>query len=98
MWMMLQQDKPQDFVVATGRSVSLEYFVDRTFARLGLAWRDHVRLDTSLLRPSDIRYGSADPSHASRLLGWRANRQVDDVIGAMCDAATAQLRTPVADR
>jgi GDPmannose 4,6-dehydratase len=91
MWLMLQQEQVQDFVIATGRSVSLEYFVARAFERVGLDWRRHVQIDGSLLRPSDIRYGSADPSRASRLLDWRATHQVDDVIEAMCDAAASDL-------
>ena len=98
MWLMLQQEQFQDFVIATGRSVSLEYFVARAFKSVGLEWRAHVRLDSTLLRPSDIRYGSADPSRASLLLGWRAKRQVDDVIDAMCRAAEADLRSAVAIR
>ena len=96
MWLMLQQEQAQDCVIATGRSVSLEYFVARVFESVGLEWRKHVRLDSTLLRPSDIRYGSADPSRASQLLGWRATRQVDDVINAMCEAAQSELRPAAA--
>ena len=97
MWLMLQQEQLQlqDYVIATGRSVSLEYFVARAFESVGLAWRQHVRLDSTLLRPSDIRYGAADPSRAARLLGWQAARQVDDVIDAMCRAAEVDLRGTV---
>jgi GDPmannose 4,6-dehydratase len=98
MWLMLQQEHLQDFVIATGRSVSLEYFVARAFECFGLEWRQHVRIDSSLLRPSDIRYGSADPSHAARLLGWRAKRQADGVIDAMCSAAESDLRAAVSVR
>ena len=98
MWLMLQQEQLQDYVIATGRSVSLEYFVARAFESVGLAWRQHVRLDSTLLRPSDIRYGSADPSRAARLLGWQAERQVDDVIDAMCRAAELDLRSAVTSR
>lgn len=98
MWLMLQQEQPQDYVIATGRSVSLKYFVARAFESVGLEWRQHVRLDSTLLRPSDIQYGSADPSRASHLLGWQAKYQVDDVINAMCRAAEADLRSVVASR
>ena len=98
MWLMLQQKQLQDFVIATGRSVSLEYFVARAFANVGLEWRQHVRLDSTLLRPSDIRYGSADPSRAMRLLGWQATLQVDDVIDAMCRAVKADLCTATPSR
>ena len=98
MWLMLQQEQLQDFVIATGRSVSLEYFVARAFGNVGLEWREHVRLDSTLLRPSDIRYGSADPSRATRLLGWQATLQVDDVIDAMSLAFNADLCTSVDSR
>lgn len=96
MWLMLQQPVPEDFVIATGRSVSLEYFVERAFACVNLNWREHVDHDASLLRPTDIRYGAADPSHAARQLGWKAQRNVDDVIAGMSQAAQrdlAQART-----
>lgn len=88
MWSMLQQPQVQDLVIATGRSVSLEYFVERTFAHFGLDWRKHVRNDAALLRPSDIHYGAADPARARRLLDWQARLQVEDVITRMCEAAS----------
>ena len=92
MWLMLQQEQLDDFVIATGRSVSLEYFVSRAFEHFGLSWRAHVRTDSALLRPSDIRYGAADPSRAHRVLGWQARSHVDDVIAGMAQAAEADLR------
>jgi GDPmannose 4,6-dehydratase len=87
MWLMLQQAQHEDFVIATGRSVSLEYFVERAFACVDLEWRHHVDHDKSLLRPTDIRYGAADPSYAAQRLGWRAQHDVDHVISDMCQAA-----------
>jgi GDPmannose 4,6-dehydratase len=87
MWLMLQQPEPRDFVIATGRTTSLAYFVEQAFACVGLDWRDHTDRDNSLLRPSDIRYGAADPSDATRRLGWKASKDVDDVIAEMCNAA-----------
>jgi GDPmannose 4,6-dehydratase len=87
MWSMLQQQRPQDFIVATGRSVSLEYFVERAFARGGLDWRQHVRIDPALFRPSDIRRGAGSPALAQRVLGWKARHDVDAVIQGMWDAA-----------
>jgi GDPmannose 4,6-dehydratase len=83
MWQMLQQTQVQDFVIATGRSVSLEYFVQRAFECVGLDWRRHVRHDASLLRPSDIRHGAADPSLALSQLGWKASLDVDGVVERM---------------
>jgi GDPmannose 4,6-dehydratase len=89
MWIMLQAPKPRDYIIATGRTVSLEYFVDRAFAFFGLHWREHVSTDASLLRPSDIAYGAGDPSLAAKDLGWRARHDVDDVIRQMCETAVA---------
>ena len=92
MWLMLQQDVPDDFVIATGRTVSLEYFVERAFAHFGLDWRAHVQIDQGLMRPSDIREGKGDPSKARAQLGWQARTDVDGVIHAMCMAATPSVQ------
>lgn len=91
MWRMLQHRQPMDFVIATGRSESLEYFAERAFAHFGLDWRAHVTSDASLLRPSDIERGAADASLAQRELGWRPRADVDDVIRVMCEAASNEL-------
>ena len=86
MWLMLQQDKLQDFIIATGKTVSLEYFVEKTFAHFGLNWHQFVVSDPSLLRPSDIRIGRANPEKARRYLGWVSKTNVDGVIEKMCEA------------
>jgi len=88
MWRMLQEENPEDFVIATGRTVSLEYFVDRAFAYFGLKWREHVRHDSSLMRPSDIRHGAGDPTLAAKRLGWSASHDVDSVVDLMCRSIT----------
>ena len=87
MWLMLQQDNPEDFVIATGKSVSLEYFIEKVFSQYGLDWRDHVVIDSSLFRPLDIKYGGADPRKAESILGWKAKYDVDDIISMMTIAA-----------
>ena len=86
MWRMLQQEEPTDLVIATGRSVSLEYFVAAAFSAFGLDWREHVQQDRALLRPSDIKYGAADTALAKRRLGWAATMDVDRVVAEMCRA------------
>lgn len=93
MWNMLQQDDMADYVIATGRSVSLEYFVERAFGHFGLDWRDHVHHDPELLRPSDIRFGAANPALAAQRLGWKAPHDVDFVVSEMCLAAEDPSRT-----
>jgi GDPmannose 4,6-dehydratase len=83
MWMMLQRDHPDDFVIATGETRSLRDFVSEVFSNVGLNWRNHVRTDRSLLRPTDIRYGAADPSKAHSELGWHARFRLADVARQM---------------
>ena len=97
MWRMVQQERPGDLVIATGRSVSLRHFVAKAFEHFGLDWQRHVQHDPGLLRPSDIRHGAADPSLARETLGWAATLDVDGVVTQMCRAAAAQsgsLETP----
>ena len=89
MWRMLQQDEPADLVIATGRSGSLEYFVSAAVRAFGLNWREHVQQDRALLRPSDIKYGAADPALAQQRLGWKASLDIDGVVAEMCRAAAA---------
>jgi len=88
MWLMLQQDAPADYVIATGHTVSLSYFVEKAFSYFDLDWHAHVHADDSLLRPSDIAYGAGDPSLAEKVLGWIASCNVDAVISNMCHAMT----------
>ena len=88
MWRMLQQPQPDDYVIATGRSHPLSDVVATVFALLGLDWQDHVRVDPTLFRPTDLRVSRADPTRAATRLGWQAQRQMADVILEM--ATTSQ--------
>ncbi|MGI8509536.1 MAG: GDP-mannose 4,6-dehydratase [Gemmatimonadaceae bacterium] len=90
MWLMLQQDRPDDFVIATGETRPLRDFVAEAFSRVGLDWCKHVRTDGSLMRPADIRRGSADPRKALALLGWRAHNHLNDVVQMMLDAELSE--------
>jgi len=91
---MLTPVSPTDLVIATGRSVSLSYFVERAFRNFKLDWREFVQVDDALRRPSDIHYGAGDPSLAAQVLGWRAQYDVDYVVDQMCEAVA---RPAVAD-
>ena len=91
MHLMLMQEKPQDFVIATGRTVSLQYFVEKAFSYFFLDWRSHVVSNPALRRPSDIAVGSGNPSKAQADLGWSAQKDVDDVIMEMCQAARSAI-------
>ncbi len=83
MWLMLQQEKPQDFVVATGHSFSLEEFVAAAFANFSLDWREHVVQDEKLFRPTDIQLSRANPGKAKAVLGWEAKVSGADVVKGM---------------
>ena len=80
MWRMLQQESPEDFVIATGKSYSLREFIAMVFGALGLDWQDHVASDTTLLRPSDLSEGRANPRRAEDILGWCASKRLGDVV------------------
>ncbi len=83
MWLMLQQKKPEDYVIATGHTFSLQEFVSTAFELLGLDWYDHVIQDPNLFRPADILISSADPSKAQTKLGWVASHKHKAVIQGM---------------
>jgi len=82
---MLQQPEPQDFVIATGQTSSLQDFVAAAFGHFGLDWREHVESDPGLLRPSDLRVSRADPSRAAAVLGWRARSAMPEVVARMIE-------------
>lgn len=83
MWLMLQQEDPHDFVIATGITISLEDFVQAAFAQAGLNWRDYVEQDPVLFRPTDLAVGRADPARAHQKLGWKAATKGIDVVKKM---------------
>ena len=83
MWQMLQQQKSEDFIIATGKSHSLEDFVNTVFSQLDLEWKEHVDIDEQLFRPTDISISAGDPSKASRQLGWNAHHGMEEVVRMM---------------
>jgi GDPmannose 4,6-dehydratase len=86
MWMMLQRDDPDDFVIGTGVSHSVGDFVDAAFACVGLKREDHVRIDPDLARPADIEEVVADPSKARDELGWEARVGFEELVEMMVRA------------
>ncbi len=86
MWLMLQQDQADDFVIATGVANSLRSFVALTFEAEGLDWNEHVVIDQQLIRPSEIAANRGDPSKAARLLGWNPRLFMPDVVQLMVEA------------
>jgi GDPmannose 4,6-dehydratase len=87
MWLMLQQEKMDDYVIATGETNGLTDFVAEVFSAVGLDWKDHVENDDSLMRPSDIEKSYANPAKADRNLGWKARYRMRDVARLMVEAA-----------
>jgi GDPmannose 4,6-dehydratase len=83
MWRMLQQDQAQNYVIATGTTMTLEDFVKTAFQEAGLSWQDHVIQDPSLFRPTDLAIGRADPSKAEKILHWQASTHGVDVVKKM---------------
>jgi GDPmannose 4,6-dehydratase len=91
MWRMLQLERPEDFVIATGQPRKLEEFMDLAFSSLHLNWRDHVEIDPGLLRPSDILIGCGDPAKAAKILKWQAQCRLEDIVERMVAAELQQL-------
>jgi len=93
MWLMLQQERPEDFVIATGRNSSLEEFVAEAFEHFGLNWRESVSVDQQLFRPSDIAENRGDPFKAGQILGWKPKCFMKDVVRLMAEAAIDELKS-----
>ncbi|WP_460116235.1 GDP-mannose 4,6-dehydratase [Pseudomonas sp. H2_D02] len=83
MWLMLQQDEPEDYVIATGHTATLEEFVQEAFSCLGLSWESHVVVDEEFFRPTDLLVSRADTSKARKKLGWDATFKMPDVVRGM---------------
>jgi GDPmannose 4,6-dehydratase len=86
MWLMLQQDEPEDFVIATGVSNTVQACVEIAFDQVGLAIDGHVETDKSLLRPAEVDHLIGDPSKAERILGWTPQTSFEQLIRLMVDA------------
>ena len=86
MWRMLQQVTPQDFVIATGELRQLEEFIALVFSAVNLDWQQHVQTDSTLFRPSDIRAGFGNPAKAEKILGWRTQYHLEDIVRFMVEA------------
>ncbi len=93
MWLMLQQDEPGDYIVATGESHSVEELVERAFTRVGLDWHDHVRSDPALRRGSaELHHLVGDPSRTKERLGWQPSVDFDGLVALLVDAELERLR------
>ena len=87
MWRMMQQDEPDDYIVATGEAHSIEEFVSEAFALFELDWREHVVSDPVLFRPTDLLRNRGNPEKAAVKLGWQAHWRMREVVRGMVEAA-----------
>jgi GDPmannose 4,6-dehydratase len=85
MWLMLQQDKPDDYVIATGEAHSVREFLDEAFKYVGLNWREYVEIDPQYFRPAEVDMLVGDASKARRVLGWEAKTRFRDLVRLMVD-------------
>jgi GDPmannose 4,6-dehydratase len=93
MWMMLQMEKPSDYVVATGEAHTVREFCEAAFAHAGLDWRDHVSVDPAYFRPTEVDVLRGDSSKAKRDLGWEATTKFDALVKLMVDADLELFRS-----
>ena len=86
MWMMMQQDKPDDFVIATGETHTVREFAEQAFAAAGLDWKKYVKADQRLLRPLDVSHLCGDPRKAEQVLGWKPKITFSKLVEMMVKA------------
>jgi GDPmannose 4,6-dehydratase len=89
MWLMLQAEKPDDYVIATGETHSVREFLDAAFGHVGLVWQDHVSHDARHERPTEVDVLLGDPTRAKRELGWEPKVRFADLVRMMVDADLA---------
>jgi GDPmannose 4,6-dehydratase len=86
MWLMLQQEKPGDYVIATGQTRTVRALLEIAFGHVGLNWRDHVEIDPELLRPADVHHLRGDYSKAAHDLGWSPIVSFEELVRMMVDS------------
>jgi GDPmannose 4,6-dehydratase len=94
-WLMLQQDEPDDYVIATGEAHSVRELVEEAFSYVGLDWRKYVKKDPKYYRPSEVDRLIGDPSKAKMKLGWEAQTKFRELVRLMVDADVATVREKI---
>jgi GDPmannose 4,6-dehydratase len=89
MWLMLQRDKPSDYVVATGVGATVKDFAEAAFSHAGLNWKDHIEVDKKYIRPTEVDALIGDPSKATKELNWKATTHWKELASIMVDADIA---------
>jgi GDPmannose 4,6-dehydratase len=95
MWLMLQQETPDDYVIATGETHTVKEFLQAAFEHAGLDWKEHVEIDARYYRPAEVDLLIGDPSKAKRQLGWEAKTSLDELVRLMVDADLEQVERNV---
>jgi GDPmannose 4,6-dehydratase len=98
MWLMLQQDRPDDYVVATGETHSVREFLEEAFSHVGLEWEDHVTVDPKYFRPAEVDLLLGDPGKARAKLGWSPRVGFKELVRLMVDADMEGGGKPVRPR
>jgi GDPmannose 4,6-dehydratase len=88
MWLILQAEQADDFVIATGQANSLKDFVAQAFDCFGLNWTEHVHHDDQLMRPNEIAWSQGNPEKAHKILGWQASKRMADVVKILCKSTS----------
>jgi GDPmannose 4,6-dehydratase len=91
MWMMLQQERPEDYVIASNKTHSVKYLLETAFKHVGLNYQDHVEIDPKLLRPAEVHHLRGDYSKARRAMGWEPQVTFEDLVKMMVDADMEQI-------
>ncbi|GAB6164461.1 GDP-mannose 4,6-dehydratase [Thermostilla marina] len=97
MWMMLQQEKPDDFVVATGEKHSVRELVELAFDHVGLDWKQYVKIDPALIRPAEVCTLRGNAAKARRVLGWEPKVTFPELVRMMVDADLERVRREMAE-
>jgi len=98
MWLMLQQDEPDDYVIATGKTHSVNEFVELAFEHVGLDWKDYVIVDKNLYRPAEVHQLKGDFEKAKRILGWEPNVNFEELVKMMVDADLKRIKENYKDK
>jgi GDPmannose 4,6-dehydratase len=85
MWLMLQQEEPMDFVIATGETYEVREFVEKIFGYLDLRWERHIEIDPRYLRPTEVEVLQGDATKARRILGWEPRVRIDELVRRMVE-------------
>jgi len=92
MWLMLQQDEPEDYVLATGQTHTVRRFVELAFESVGLNWEDYVVQDPRFMRPADVELLIGDPSKARQKMGWEATMTFEELVRLMVESELKNVK------